>query len=156
MKHVLSIQTSRGNEIFFFPVLINKPCLRQMARTKQTARKSTGGRAPRIDIQASIEAREAQGSEELPSSANVRTTTPAVHDCDLAINMVNCLICYDNIRDTILVPCMHIATCQKCTDRIMASEATSQCPLCRRHVDRAPPIYLSRAELPLIISKQTS
>lgn len=84
----------------------------------------------------------------------VPNTPPAVNNCESAITMVNCVICYDKIRDTILVPCMHVATCQLCTRRIMESESTSNCPICRRHIESAPQIYLSRAELPLVLNNQ--
>ncbi|CAA0841012.1 RING/U-box superfamily protein [Striga hermonthica] len=41
-----------------------------------------------------------------------------------------CVICYDDQRNCLFIPCGHCVTCRKCAHRIVKEESKS-CPICR-------------------------
>ena len=43
-----------------------------------------------------------------------------------------CVVCLENARDEVLVPCGHMVLCQGCCADIMAS--TNECPMCREKI----------------------
>ncbi|XP_058447123.1 E3 ubiquitin-protein ligase MYLIP [Malaya genurostris] len=45
------------------------------------------------------------------------------------VEAVTCIICADNIMDTIFLPCGHITACRQC------AEQCDRCPLCRADID---------------------
>mmetsp|Transcript_19008 Transcript_19008/g.21308 ORF Transcript_19008/g.21308 Transcript_19008/m.21308 type:complete len:285 (+) Transcript_19008:2-856(+) len=45
-----------------------------------------------------------------------------------------CVICYSNIKDTIVYPCKHICLCAQCTQVVRMQN--SRCPICRRQADK--------------------
>lgn len=44
-----------------------------------------------------------------------------------------CVVCLENARDEVLVPCGHMVLCQDCCADIMAS--TNECPMCRETIE---------------------
>ncbi|CAK73446.1 unnamed protein product (macronuclear) [Paramecium tetraurelia] len=42
-----------------------------------------------------------------------------------------CVICFYNMINTVLLPCKHMCTCSVCADHIIMSQKIKQCPLCR-------------------------
>lgn len=44
-----------------------------------------------------------------------------------------CVVCLENARDEVLVPCGHMVLCQECCADIMAS--TNECPMCREKIE---------------------
>jgi hypothetical protein len=44
-----------------------------------------------------------------------------------------CVVCLENARDEVLVPCGHMVLCQDCCADIMAS--TNECPMCREKIE---------------------
>ncbi|CAD8057532.1 unnamed protein product [Paramecium primaurelia] len=46
-----------------------------------------------------------------------------------------CVICFYNMINTVLLPCKHMCTCSVCADHIMISQKIKQCPLCRIDID---------------------
>ncbi|CAI5714249.1 unnamed protein product [Hyaloperonospora brassicae] len=44
-----------------------------------------------------------------------------------------CIVCFENCRDAVCIPCGHVAGCYDCT-RAVTQESNS-CPVCRAHVD---------------------
>jgi len=45
-----------------------------------------------------------------------------------------CIICYTNVKNTILLPCRHFCVCNVCSESIKWH--TNQCPICREQVTR--------------------
>lgn len=61
------------------------------------------------------------------------------------IEAVTCIICADNMMDTMFLPCGHIAACRKC------AEQCDRCPLCRANIDCVnkaflPPVLRTRSQ----------
>ncbi|CAD8063690.1 unnamed protein product [Paramecium sonneborni] len=46
-----------------------------------------------------------------------------------------CVICFYNMINTVLLPCRHMCTCSTCADHILMSQKVKQCPLCRIEID---------------------
>ncbi|CAK65962.1 unnamed protein product (macronuclear) [Paramecium tetraurelia] len=46
-----------------------------------------------------------------------------------------CVICFCNMINTVLLPCKHMCTCSTCADHILMSQKVKQCPLCRIDID---------------------
>jgi hypothetical protein len=47
-----------------------------------------------------------------------------------------CIICWTNARNTVLLECGHIALCTDCTDAVKVNDAEHGCPVCRKKVTR--------------------
>ena len=45
----------------------------------------------------------------------------------------NCLVCLDDIREVVIVPCGHYCLCENCANII--AKSTGKCPLCRGHIN---------------------
>lgn len=43
-----------------------------------------------------------------------------------------CCICYDNIINTVILPCSHACLCKQCADGY--TQKTQQCPICRKSI----------------------
>ncbi|XP_055637803.1 E3 ubiquitin-protein ligase MYLIP [Toxorhynchites rutilus septentrionalis] len=60
------------------------------------------------------------------------------------VEAVTCIICADNMMDTMFLPCGHIAACRKCADQC------DRCPLCRANIECVnkaflPPVLRTRS-----------
>jgi hypothetical protein len=44
-----------------------------------------------------------------------------------------CVICYTNAKDTVVMPCRHLCLCQGCSQIVRLQNNT--CPICRSRVD---------------------
>lgn len=54
-----------------------------------------------------------------------------------------CVICYSNIKDTIVYPCKHICLCSQCTQIVRMQN--SKCPICRRQAEKFICIQIDNA-----------
>lgn len=43
-----------------------------------------------------------------------------------------CLVCLDNIKDTVIMPCGHLCICMECGPSLVKAKHT--CPICRSHI----------------------
>ena len=46
----------------------------------------------------------------------------------------NCVICLDERKSVLLLPCSHLCVCEGCADRSFAGAQMDRCPLCRAEV----------------------
>ena len=57
---------------------------------------------------------------------------------EIAENELTCQICFEERRDAVLMPCMHMLYCVGCVDRVateaMRSGQPDRCPCCRQSV----------------------
>ena len=58
-----------------------------------------------------------------------------IWDSQPKANELLCIICIDNDRDAIYMPCRHNATCIKCTKNL------KNCPICKVEISEAIRIY---------------
>lgn len=59
------------------------------------------------------------------------------HKITKGLNEKNaCILCYDNEKDIVLLPCSHLAICRQCKQFI-----NDLCPICRRKIDDSFQIY---------------
>lgn len=61
------------------------------------------------------------------------------------LEAVTCIICVDNMMDTMFLPCGHIAACRQC------AEQCDRCPLCRANIECVnkaflPPVLRTRSQ----------
>lgn len=49
----------------------------------------------------------------------------------------DCMICRENMKNIVFLPCMHVSLCQKCMDE----HAFKNCPQCRVQIKEARTIY---------------
>lgn len=68
-------------------------------------------------------------------SINIQEMLKAKPDAEKCINVVNkinddnqCLICLDQVKNTVFEPCCHLCTCENCAKQL------SNCPLCRTNI----------------------
>ncbi|CAI2377190.1 unnamed protein product [Moneuplotes crassus] len=54
-----------------------------------------------------------------------------------------CVVCYSNIKDTIVYPCKHICLCSQCTQIVRMQN--SKCPICRRQAEKFICIQIENA-----------
>ena len=52
-----------------------------------------------------------------------------------------CTVCLDNPRQVLLQPCGHVCMCKDCADRVRGAD--NQCPICRKHIEKMQPAYIS-------------
>lgn len=50
-----------------------------------------------------------------------------------------CIICIENAKNVIFRPCLHLAICKLCYDRLRED----QCPICKNHIDSYISIYIA-------------
>eukprot|EP00831_Metopus_contortus_P056747 TRINITY_DN4880_c0_g1_i1.p2 TRINITY_DN4880_c0_g1~~TRINITY_DN4880_c0_g1_i1.p2 ORF type:complete len:267 (-),score=48.06 TRINITY_DN4880_c0_g1_i1:33-800(-) len=55
-----------------------------------------------------------------------------------------CVVCYSEIADTVVVPCRHLCLCKKCAQIVRMQ--TSKCPICRTQVKTFIHIQLQGAD----------
>eukprot|EP00930_Biecheleria_cincta_P067419 TRINITY_DN539_c0_g2_i1.p1 TRINITY_DN539_c0_g2~~TRINITY_DN539_c0_g2_i1.p1 ORF type:complete len:567 (-),score=53.76 TRINITY_DN539_c0_g2_i1:156-1856(-) len=75
--------------------------------------------------------------EESPATAS---SVPAVGETIEAA--IECIICMESARDTVLVPCGHYAYCNRCAMDIVR-RTPARCALCRQTADDAVQVYSS-------------
>jgi hypothetical protein len=56
--------------------------------------------------------------------------------------MLDCVICFENICDTIIFPCMHFIMCKQCFETIK-NNGPKICPLCRTDIQTHSNVFLS-------------
>lgn len=49
-----------------------------------------------------------------------------------------CLVCLDNDKDTVIMPCGHLCVCSECGPGLVKNKHT--CPICRSHIANLIPI----------------
>ncbi len=49
---------------------------------------------------------------------------------------LECVVCFDNTINMLLLPCMHIVLCQECSDKCVI------CPLCRKVIVSKTKVYM--------------
>ena len=52
-------------------------------------------------------------------------------------NPLECPICMDGQKNVLFLPCKHVSTCEKCSEKV------STCPVCRKMIERKMKIHLS-------------
>ncbi|XP_042062886.1 baculoviral IAP repeat-containing protein 8-like isoform X1 [Salvia splendens] len=52
-----------------------------------------------------------------------------------------CVICYDDQRSCLFVPCGHSITCYTCAKRLIIEEMKS-CPMCRTDIDKVRKLHI--------------
>ncbi|CAF1329869.1 unnamed protein product [Rotaria sordida] len=63
------------------------------------------------------------------------------NECDAKLSQ-DCTICFDHVRDTVLIPCGHICLCYLCAKELI-EHGTKQCPICRSSIKLINKIYLA-------------
>jgi hypothetical protein len=51
-----------------------------------------------------------------------------------AENGNTCVVCLAAPKNSAVLPCKHVATCEECTKKILASSRQPQCPVCRTRI----------------------
>jgi len=70
------------------------------------------------------------------NKANIRPLATAVDMSKLKIFEVEeCIICYSETPNIILVPCGHLCCCAECYKALQTGGNAKSCPICRRKVD---------------------
>jgi hypothetical protein len=58
-----------------------------------------------------------------------------------AVNVNECCVCLENVKNTALVPCHHMCICGSCADDLMLN-VKPLCPLCRTEVRKIIKLFL--------------
>ena len=56
---------------------------------------------------------------------------------DTARDQRLCVICQENEKNTLLLPCRHLCLCKECSRR----EELDKCPLCRKGIDQKIDVF---------------
>ena len=65
-----------------------------------------------------------------------RTSATTSSQSDRERNLL-CVVCLDEMRSTVLIPCGHLVACRSCTKRL------DRCPICRSHISGSVFVRLS-------------
>lgn len=60
-------------------------------------------------------------------TASIRDSTPLKSTCE-NIETIRCCICWENIPNILLLPCLHQCVCGDCQHHV------DQCPICRKEL----------------------
>ncbi|XP_061711907.1 mitochondrial E3 ubiquitin protein ligase 1-like [Cydia pomonella] len=72
-------------------------------------------------------------------AAGQRERCARVCDPDLSqAQLLLCVVCIENPKQIILLPCGHVCLCEDCSDRI-----TEQCPICRERIESRVPAFIT-------------
>jgi hypothetical protein len=52
-----------------------------------------------------------------------------------------CVVCMDERKQHVMVPCMHVCVCEACAQRLLDAR-TPHCPVCRTPVERSTRVFL--------------
>ncbi|CAF3282546.1 unnamed protein product [Rotaria socialis] len=63
------------------------------------------------------------------------------NESDFKLNQ-DCTVCFDHLRDTVLIPCGHICLCYTCATELV-EHGSKQCPICRTSIQLINKIYLA-------------
>lgn len=77
---------------------------------------------------------------EPPGGSRTYTGRPAAGDADA------CIVCFANQRDTLTLPCRHLAMCWTCAKRVTSMTTPSgaaSCPTCRAPIEQLTFTYVS-------------
>ena len=67
----------------------------------------------------------------------VENITNQLNDATEALEIaLECIICYDQKRDTLFLPCCHLNTCGAC------ASTQTVCPTCNTHIDDKKKVFL--------------
>lgn len=56
-------------------------------------------------------------------------------------NHSHCVICWERIRNIVLLPCRHLCLCKECSQCLQRGEDVIRCPICRKVVDILLPVF---------------
>lgn len=57
-------------------------------------------------------------------------------------NLPECIVCCDDSRDVVFIPCFHVAVCSSCSSRLMRM-LPPKCPCCRETVNQVQKLYMA-------------
>ena len=93
--------------------------------------------------------------QEPPMGLPVAVAPPMAPDSVYEVSQDGeCVVCFDRKIDCVLSPCGHVATCQRCAERLVAVYLTStqreklgRCPICRSRIETVIPAAPPRDQL---------
>ncbi len=65
-------------------------------------------------------------------SSKLKTQDKKIEQIDDAKTSIECIICIENIRNTVFYPCMHLITCEQCG----FGKIKFDCPQCHQKIDQ--------------------
>ena len=69
--------------------------------------------------------------------------TKLKHELELEKDKRLCVICQDNVKNILLMPCRHVCMCQQCLLEIRHGRVhLAQCPLCRMHIQSTLEVFV--------------
>jgi RING finger protein 26 len=69
--------------------------------------------------------------------------TKLKHELELEKDKRLCVICQDNVKNILLMPCRHVCMCQQCLLEIRQGHLYfAQCPLCRTHIQSTLEVFV--------------
>ena len=90
-------------------------------------------------VRRAAERNAAVNAERSQSGESAETASDPVESSDSAESLSaskECVVCLSSVKNMLLVPCHHIATCEPCAYKV------NKCPLCRRRVQKREKVYL--------------
>ena len=79
----------------------------------------------------------AQGAVIAPGDEAVATAVPAGTPVEEAEQASECVVCLEEKREMVLVPCGHACVCEGCSGTL------ALCPICRATIEKAVKMYAS-------------
>ena len=55
---------------------------------------------------------------------------------------VQCVVCMDERKQHVLMPCMHMCVCEACAQRLLEVQTTPLCPVCRTPVESTMRVFI--------------
>jgi len=54
---------------------------------------------------------------------------------------VQCVVCMDERKQHVMMPCMHMCVCEACAQRLLEVQTTPLCPVCRTPVESTMRVF---------------
>jgi hypothetical protein len=65
-------------------------------------------------------------------NSKIKTQNKKIDQLDDAKTAIECIICMENVRNTVFYPCMHLITCEECG----FEKIKIDCPQCHQKIDK--------------------
>ena len=117
----------------------------QCTQVGQTELQATAKRAAFKDLEdhlTNLTLANANGEPRSEAMALGSTSHPTLETPSTRMQHVGCVVCMENEKNVVLLPCTHLCLCKGCTKKIMSSCTQALCPVCREPIAQTIKVFM--------------